>query len=254
MASAMDNWYEAIKNRVSIRKYSGDPDKNEFVKLKQAASFLSTDEVRIVVGRKEGIFNPIIGRTISGTDTYAAIIAKYGDNEYMVGSVGEAFVLECTSLGFGTCWLGLSYNKATAAACIKHDPEVETIRCLISIGHYDESPEQKRARKKKRTRKTIYNLTGIEDEAFKKLPDWQRTAIECARLAPSARNAQPWEFDIMSDSIQVACVSRNFGYGAVDCGIAMLHIEVGAAHCGVYGDWDISDRLPLFKADYDIEV
>ena len=243
----MDNWYEAIRKRVSVRKYTDGVSKDELVTLKQAAKFLSTDEVRIVVGKKEGIFDPLIGRAISGTDTFAAIIVKYGDNEYMAGSVGEAFVLECTSLGFGTCWLGLSYHKGLAESFIKHDPETETIRCLISIGHYDQAPTHKRIRK------TIYNLTGMQEEAFKKLPLWQKTAVECARLAPSARNAQPWEFDIMSDSVQVACVSKNFGYGALDCGIAMLHLEVGAAHCGVYGDWEIEDRLPLFKVDYNVE-
>ncbi len=89
----------------------------------------------------------------------------------------------------------------------------------------------------------------MRENAYEKLPEWQKCAVEAGRLAPSARNVQPWEFDVLKDSIQVACVSRNFGYGALDCGIAMLHIEVGAAHCGVYGSWEIKDRLPLFTVE-----
>ena len=243
----MERWYEAIRKRVSVRKYSRSVSRDELLTLKEAAQYFSTDDVRIIVGKKDGMFDPIIGKTISGTDTFAAIISRGDDNDYMVGTVGEAFVLECTALGYGTCWLGLSYNKALAKSFLRLDND-EKLRCMISIGHFDQQPTHKR------TRKTIYNLTGLDEEAFKNLPDWQRCAIECGRLAPSARNVQPWEFDVLSDSMQIACVSKNFGYGGIDCGIAMLHIEIGAAHCGVYGDWQVEDRLPLFTADYNLEA
>ena len=243
MDSTMERWYNAIKKRVSVRKYSGDPSKDEFELLKEIADYLSVDDARIVVGKKKKIFEPLIGKTISGTNTYAAIISRGRDeDDYIVGTIGEAFALECTAMGLGTCWLGISYNKSLAKSCIKLKGR-EKIRALISVGHFTERPTHARSRK------TIYNLTGVDDLAIKKVPAWQRCAVEAGRLAPSARNFQPWEFDILKKSIQVACVSRNFGYGALDCGIAMLHIELGAAHCGVYGSWDIKDRLPLFKAE-----
>ena len=245
MDSAMERWYEVIKNRVSVRKYSGGVGKNELYTLKEVAKYMSMDEVRIVVGRNESVFNPLIGKAISGTDTFAALISKDKDMDYMVGSVGEAFVLECTAMGLGTCWLGLSYNKSALNSCIRFEDPSEKVRCVIAIGHYKEAPSRKR------TRKTIFNLTGLDDNAFKALPEWQKTAVNCARMAPSAMNAQPWEFDILNkDNIQIANVSKNFGYGMLDCGIAMLHIEVGAAHCGVYGDWQVEDGLPLFTVDY----
>ncbi len=244
MDLSMEKWYGAIRKRISVRKYSGDPTKEEFDLLKEAAECLSCENARIVVGKKSGIFDPVIGKAIYGTNTFAAVISGGGDDdEYLAGTVGEAFVLECTSMGLGTCWLGLSFNHGTANSCIKLKNGREKIRCLISIGHYSEHP------KNKRSRKTIYNLTGMRENAYEKLPEWQKCAVEAGRLAPSARNVQPWEFDVLKDSIQVACVSRNFGYGALDCGIAMLHIEVGAAHCGVYGSWEIKDRLPLFTVE-----
>ena len=244
MDLSMEKWYKAIRKRVSVRKYSGDPTKEEFEILKDVADCLSCDEARIVVGKKSGIFDPLIGKTISGTNTFAAVISRGNDDdEYLAGTVGEAFILECTSMGLGTCWLGLSFNKNTANSCIKYKNGKEKLRCLISIGHFTEAPANKRSRK------TIYNITGLGEKAYKNLPEWQRCAVEAGRLAPSARNIQPWEFDVLKDSIQVACVSRNFGYGALDCGIAMLHIEVGAAHCGVFGSWDIKDRLPVFTVE-----
>ena len=248
MESAMDKWYDAIKKRVSVRKYTEGVGRGELKTLRDAARYFSTENVRIIVGKKEGVFNTLLGKTISGTDTFAAVVSRGDDVDYMVGTVGEAFVLECVSMGLGTCWLGLSYNKSVVHSMIHIDENEEKLRAVIAIGHYDKLPE------KKRSRKTIYNLTGIEEDAFGDLPEWQRCAIECARIAPSARNAQPWEFDVLKDSLQVACISKNFGYGGLDCGIAMLHIEVGAAHCGIYGDWQVEDRLPLFTIDYSLDT
>ena len=111
MEPSMERWYEAIRKRVSVRKYSRSVSRDELLTLKEAAQYFSTDDVRIIVGKKDGMFDPIIGKTISGTDTFAAIISRGDDNDYMVGTVGEAFVLECTALGYGTCWLGLSKMK-----------------------------------------------------------------------------------------------------------------------------------------------
>lgn len=244
MDNSMDVWYNSIKNRVSVRKYSEGVSREELRTLRGAAKYMSTDEVRIVVGKREGAFSKLIGGSVSGTDTFAALISRDKESDYMVGMVGEAFVLECTSMGLGTCWLGMSYNKSVINAAVERG-EDESVRCVIAIGHYDEAP------RKKRTRKTIFNLTGLDDKAFRSLPDWQQTAVNCARLAPSALNGQPWEFDILSNNnIQIAKIAKNFGYSELDIGIAMLHIEVGAAHCGVLGDWEISDGLPLFTADY----
>lgn len=248
MESTMERWYEAANKRVSVRKYTGSASRDELRVLKDAAKYFSTENVRIVVGKQEGVFNPLIGKTIAGTETYAAVISRNGDHDYMVGSVGEAFVLECTAMGLGTCWLGASYNKGIANSAIRIDPDKEQLRCMIAIGHYDKLPN------KKRNRKTIYNLTGMEEAEFAALPEWQKTAVECARIAPSARNFQPWEFDVLKDSLQVACISKNFGFGGIDCGIAMLHIEIGAAHCGIYGDWQVEDRLPLFTIDYNLDT
>lgn len=249
MDNTMERWYSAIKSRVSIRKYVSGADSRGLKRLKEAAKYFSTDEVRIVAGKKEGALSPLIGRSISGTDTFAAIICSDKELDYMVGMVGESFALECASMGLGTCWLGMGYNRSVVNSCIKFNNDKEKVRCAIAIGHFEETPA------KKRMRKTVSNLTGLDDNAFKKLPDWQQSAINCGRLAPSAMNAQPWEFDILNDrQIQVANISKNFGYGEIDVGIAMLHIEVGAAHCGVYGDWEVSDGLPLFTVDESIEA
>ena len=72
-------------------------------------------------------------------------------------------------------------------------------------------------------------------------PAWAKTAVEAARLAPSAVNRQPWGFRIEERSITVLVKSRGPEFNIamrLDCGIAMLHLELGAVECGAAGAWD----------------
>jgi hypothetical protein len=69
-----------------------------------------------------------------------------------------------------------------------------------------------------------------------------RAALEAARLAPSAYNRQPWRFHLGPNSITVSAVElkRDFGFSArLDCGIAMLHVEIAALDRGVRGEWKL---------------
>jgi hypothetical protein len=100
-------------------------------------------------------------------------------------------------------------------------------------------------------RRTLSDLvTGLEE---KDRPVWMKAALEAARLAPSAMNRQPWRFQVDKESITVSAdsvvnptmvVSKR-----LDCGIAMLHVEVGALASGVKGSWELlkSPRVARFK-------
>ncbi|MFY9814814.1 MAG: nitroreductase family protein [Dehalococcoidales bacterium] len=64
---------------------------------------------------------------------------------------------------------------------------------------------------------------------------WAKESIEAARLAPSAVNRQPWGFNIESDGITVFVRTSNPEFNVskrLDCGIAMLHVEVAALNFG----------------------
>ena len=81
-------------------------------------------------------------------------------------------------------------------------------------------------------------ITGLDET---ELPHWMKSALEAARLAPSAINRQPWRFHVEPYSITVSVDSPRFTFGIskrLDCGIAMLHIEVAALNCGVQGEWE----------------
>ncbi len=246
-ANYMQRWYEAAKQRVSVRSYTGGVDKDTFYELKKMAVNLRTDEARIELRAKAGVLGKtfpvsLIGG-VSGTNCFAAVIVR-NDCDYMGGYIGEAFMLECVAMGLGTCWLGGTYNHKALKQFIELEND-ERIVSIISFGKVDVLP-------KAPTKKSLEQLTGLSYEAIDKLSAWQQEAIRTAKNAPSARNRQPWEIGVHDDSLGIVCNSNNWGFGEVDCGIAMLHIELGAAKYGVYGEWQM-DEIEKYFIPYEAD-
>ena len=240
--NVMKEWYSAAKKRVSVRNYTAPVDRDTYYELKEEAAKLCTADVRIELRAKNGVLvkPPVLSAVlggVQGTNCFAAIIVSKG-NEYMGGYIGEAFILECVSRGLATCWLGATYKKSAVKQFIELN-EDEHLIAIIAIGRCTKLPEPG-------PRKSIEQLTGLDNADFNRLPEWQQEAVKAARIAPSARNRQPWEIEIKDDKIKLICNSSNFGYGEVDCGIAMLHIELGAAKYGVYGDWKRENFANVF--------
>lgn len=85
-----------------------------------------------------------------------------------------------------------------------------------------------------------------------KWPDWVNVSLEAARLAPSALNRQPWGLNVEDDGIRVFVRNRGPEFNVskrLDCGIAMLHIEVAALDSGCKGEWEFlpSPQVARFK-------
>ncbi|MCE5234631.1 MAG: nitroreductase family protein [Clostridiaceae bacterium] len=240
MERNMERWYNAVGQRFSVRKYAGAPSEEDMKSLFEVVSLLSARGVRIVLMRSESFFaKPLLGQgRISGTDCLAAIVSN-GAAPETAGYLGETFALECAAMGLGTCWLGMAHFKRAAMKELELG-EGEKLRIVMAFG----IPAEKYAG---RPRKNLDKLTGLTREELIALPEWQQRALECARLAPSAVNAQPWAFIPNANGVTVRRVNENFGYAGIDCGIAMLHIELGAAHCGVSGEWERTEGGNLFR-------
>ncbi|MCX6363413.1 MAG: hypothetical protein NTW58_04450, partial [Actinobacteria bacterium] len=69
-------------------------------------------------------------------------------------------------------------------------------------------------------------------------PDWAVAAVEAARVAPSGANKQPWRFRLEGGSLVMGRAGQTYWTAPIDFGIAMLHVELGAAHEGVHGAWE----------------
>jgi hypothetical protein len=119
--------------------------------------------------------------------------------------------------------------------------EEEKVLSITPVGYAP--PEKTREEKimsgavRSRRRKPLTSLVKGSIHA-----QWMAKAFEAARLAPSAQNRQPWRFRIEEDTVILA-TDRSFSTSSIskrlDCGIAMLHFELGALAGGVSGKWEI---------------
>lgn len=213
-------------------------------------AFQPFDSVRSVLVEKAGaVFTGIVGSygKIRGAPSAIFFIGDMRDPGVYekIGYTGEGIILEASSLELGTCWIGKSFDRATASSFTDLLPH-ERVIAVTPVGYAEErvSFEERvltgfgRAHR----RKPVGALSrGMPMEEW---PEWVRAAIEAARLAPSAVNRQPWRFSVTREGISISVDDMRDTYGIpkrLDCGIAMLHIEIAAGTCGVRGTWELLD-------------
>lgn len=252
MMTPKDEWYEFIPLRHSIRAYTGEPVPEEILEqLSRVAAGFSGPAARVVVTTEavSQVFRGVVGSYGSIVDppAYAAVIGNKTDSTFQVmcGYAGEAVVLEAVSRGLGTCWVGGFFHPDAVANAITLEPE-EQVLAVIAVGldaeadNFDHRLMKKFARS--HMRKGLNELvSGLPQTEW---PAWMEAALECARLAPSAVNRQPWRFMAEPEQITVSVDNLSDTYHIakrLDCGITMLHLETGARHLGADGSWTYLD-------------
>ncbi|MDR3051389.1 MAG: nitroreductase family protein [Oscillospiraceae bacterium] len=228
-------WYTAAITRCSVRRYTGAPDGAALNKLGAFTRQISYQGVRVVLLQGPGL----PGR-IHGTDIYAAIVGGKSAPRALEGYVGEALALEAAAMGLGTCWLGsFSKNVVRLAAKVSKD---ERLSCIMAIGACaPQSPHHKR--------RPLTQTCGLDEDARCALPAWQQAALECAAIAPSACNLQPWRLQAEPGSLAVNDGGNLLGLGEIGRGIAMLHVAAGALSSNVRGVWREGDKGWIFRAN-----
>ncbi len=184
---------------------------------------------------------------VEGAPWTAAFVGPEG-SEVEVGYVGEAFILEATRLGLGTCWVAGMFDRKTVEplASLRTGEQVVAV---TPVGHPVERKQimerMMSAAVRSAARRQVEEIApglkrgfGPDHEAW---PDWAVTAVEAARLAPSGANRQPWRFHLRDDSLVMSRAEEVYWTAPIDFGIAMLHVELGAGHQGICGAWE---RLP----------
>jgi nitroreductase len=252
MTAISPTWYPAINVRRSSRTY----DKSKTIatevknKLHEACSgFRPYGSVRVefISEPPDDVFANALGfyGNIKGAPAFFAFVGDMSDPNVQekMGYTGEAAVLEATSLGLGTCWVALTYNAKAVKSLVKLGSN-EKLICVSPVGYTTESWsfEEKALRGfgANHQRKPLQSMAGgLAEPGW---PDWAKAAAEAARLAPSAMNRQPWSFHIEKDSITIAVKNQGIEFNVakrLDCGIAMLHIELGALSKGARGHWEL---------------
>lgn len=218
-------WYDALYQRSSVRKYTGAPDKAQLDALGVLCRKVSWQGVKVRMFKGPGLKSQI-----KGTDVYAVIVAKRGTPMEMEGFMGEALVLEATSMGLGTCWLGAGFYPDVVNRNVDLQSD-EAVHCVIAIG---KAALPAFAPK----RRELSKVCGMDEAQLAALGSWQKEAVLAARLAPSAVNMQPWKIAADKTSVSVLEAATLYKkYAPLDRGICMLHAAVGAAKAGRTAVW-----------------
>ena len=260
MTTVSPAWYQAINARRSRRAYDRSKTISPEAKKKlreTCEGFRPFGSVRVefISEPPDDVFANALGfyGNIKGAPAFLAFIGDMSDPNVQekMGYAGEAAILEATSLGLGTCWVALTYNAKAVKSLVKIGQN-EKLICVSPVGYTTEtwSFEEKAFSVfgAYHQRKTLQSMVSGLPEAAR--PDWARAAVEAGRLAPSAMNRQPWVFGIDKSGITVAIKGRGPEFNVarrLDCGIAMLHIELGALSKGIQGRWELLKQPQVAK-------
>lgn len=208
---------QAVSARRSVRAYRGEPTVEQMSALHYAAARCCLPGVRIEIGETDPalLFRrlPVVGG-VTGTNKYAAIIADMDAPRAALhaGVSGEAFILEATALGVGTCWVASFRRKEFFLPLQGHEQPL----AVTPLGVINEVNPGRKRRK-------LNDLCVGDPAAW---PLWAYRAAECVRQAPSALNRQPWR---MAYAGRTLMLSRGrLGGSDLDMGIALLHMSLGA--------------------------
>jgi nitroreductase len=257
MLPPVETWYDGITTRHSRRRYTGEKVPEEvLIKLEEISeSFHEIPGVRSIVLRDSpnDLFTGIIGSYGAIKDAPHSIIL-IGDMstshvQEATGYHGEGLILEATANNVDSCWVGGMFKHDTVLDLINLE-DTEEILAVIAVGYgIDDKSKVERMMSGligSHRRKAINDLLVMGSKEPK---GWMLKALEAARLSPSAVNRQPWRFKIKGSSIEIHVkkgIYKNIS-PRLDCGIAMLHFELGTLKTGVQGTWELSIEEPYVK-------
>lgn len=241
-------WEEALSARVSRRRYlPRAPDPSLLQRMEDHCTRfrpLGPARALLVCPCPPDLFRGIAGSygSIRGAPC-CLVFAGPAGAEAQVGYVGEAAVLEATALGLGTCWVGGLFRPDSLGDRVALGPG-ERVWAVAAVG----LPVERKTLEeclmagiaRSHTRKPAEALApGID--GWPAWPAWAARAVAAARLAPSALNRQPWRFR-REDETLVLSADGPDTYAIpkrLDCGIALLHAELGARAAGWTGRWEL---------------
>jgi len=214
---------DSVIERRSIRKYEMAPLSDD-----------ALQEIKDFVGSIELPFAGKFGYTILNKSEYDKrsggmfgisaphYLMFFGNKEdddilRNVGFAGELASLKLAEMGIGTCWLGGPKSKETLG-------DLQYIICIC----FGRPLEPLRKNENEAERKSLKEIAeGYTEE--------QEELLRYVRLAPSARNLQPWFFRCEADRIHVFKVKTGGVMSKlavfkilqkIDIGIAISHFSI----------------------------
>jgi len=253
------NIIESIKQRRSIRTYTGEPlnaahkaQIQEFInQLKAPFGVKARIEMLSIQPDKEPVKLGTYGWIKGAVDYLALVFEEALFAETAAAYMFEQVVLFCTSLGLGTCWLGGSFSRKDFKKQLSLKPN-ESLRIVSPVGY----PNDKKrlfekivvnAEHNHSTRKHFSTL--FFHNQFDK-PLTQTTAgvyylpLEMVRLAPSANNKQEWRA-VLQDEQTIHFYKKTYiNFDSIDIGIALCHFELTCRELGIEGKYVHLEDFP----------
>lgn len=257
---------DVIRSRYSCRSYdlaiptdSAFSQLSSFIDSLPAGPFGAPNRFMLVQAYEQD------RRSLLGLRTYGAIKDAPG---FIIGISGKAhmdmedfgyrmemIILKAADLGLGTCWLGGSFTRSSFSQKAGAERS-ETLPAVTSVGFPLEKKTQ--AQIDQNRKRQEWNNLFFEKDFGTPLTEETEGAyaqpLEMVRLAPSARNLQPWRI-VKKDGKYHFFMQRYKGYRElvvpfitgiadlqrVDMGIAMAHFDCATKEAGLTGLWDVMD-------------
>lgn len=259
---------EIAEKRKSVRTYLEKPlNDNDRKKLGDYISLLEKEEspfkakIRIrIFDVDKDINSKDLGTygVIKGARTYLGVASEETpDAMEAVGYVFEKLVLFAAKEGLGTCWLGGTFNKSEFAKAMQlQENEFFPIASPIGYPATKSHAVDKIMRKaiKADTRKAFDSL--FFDSSFSKPLTKEEAGdfaylLETVRLAPSAKNGQPWRILRQGNTFHFF-EKRDIPFSShdiqrLDIGIAGCHFDLAAKEKGIKGSFAFLDNPPEEK-------
>jgi len=256
----------AIRVRVSTRRYAGQlvdrPVLDGLLATAAGCAHLVEPGVRVelVSGREEvgqilARYAGVYGLVQGAPHLLVGLIPADTDQARLdLGYVLEQMVLEATRLDLGTCWMTGSYHPQEAATQLEVGPG-EEVAAAIALG----IPRQDRLARLHdgAVRRVVAGHRRLPLERLVFGGRWGQAwtaegadpalveVLECARLAPSAKNRQPWRFLVGAGQLSLALVAP----APIDAGIVMSHVTLARADLGRPGRWEVCLGDPVLARD-----
>lgn len=241
----MNHLLEAIDKRISRRTYLDSPvDTNKFNMLSPIVyKFNQEANLRMELIVDGGDAFSKLSRSYGFFKNVHTILAMKGlakDPHHCekLGYYGELLVLEATSLGLGSCWVGGSFDRGSQ---IFHIGKDEKLQYVITLGEclIEKSLKEKliHGLSHRRTIKVEDLIVGSGN--VNKLPVEFIEAMKAVHKAPSAMNAQPVRFEYTNGEVYAYHKNPSVK-DSVDLGIAKAHFVVkagGSFDWGNGGKW-----------------
>ncbi|MEA3500377.1 MAG: nitroreductase family protein [Candidatus Marinimicrobia bacterium] len=258
---------EIIKKRHSVRSFKNKQLSDRVIQLITAKidslqSGYFQNEIKFYLVDKSNLQNRIKFGTygiFKRTKYFLVSVINENDcNDQVYEDLGylfELLILYVTGLELGSCWVCGTFNRKKFSEALELDDN-EVIPAICPIGYSAENLSIREKIMKRiarsNSRKPWHQLF-FEDSLSKPLiQDFvgkYSIPLEMVRLAPSARNIQPWRIikvgiyfhfylERMSNSLSIF---DSYDFHLVDTGIAMAHFELSAKELNLSGKWINND-------------